>query len=243
MPAEEKTPPVGRIHSLESLGCADGPGVRFVVFFQGCPLRCVYCHNPDTWEREGGSACTADEILKRALRFRPYFGKEGGITLSGGEPMMQPSFAAALLERCKKAGLHTALDTSGMAGEPFWDPILRHTDLVIADLKFAGEEAYRANTGGSLSMLLRFLRKTAEQNIPLWVRHVIVPGLTDGDLPEILNIATAFPNLKKLELLPFRKLCTAKYDRLGLSFPLKNIPECDTILLERLKRDIPKKFR
>lgn len=229
----------GRIHSFESMGCADGPGVRFVVFFQGCPLRCAYCHNPDTWSCKGGNLYTPEEIVAKALRYRPYFGELGGITLSGGEPMLQPEFTAELLKQCKAVGLHTALDTSGMAGEAHWEEILRHTDLVIADLKFATEEAYRQNSGGSLCMLLRFLEKA--KNKPLWLRHVVVPGLTDGDLPEILSIAGGFPGLQRLELLPFRKMCVTKYQELKIPFPLENTPECDAALLERLNQEIKRR--
>lgn len=228
----------GRVHSFESMGCADGPGVRFVVFLQGCPLRCAYCHNPDTWQVNEGALYTPDEIIKKALRYRPYFGKEGGITLSGGEPMLQGAFTAELLKAGKEAGLHTVLDTSGMAGEPYWDKILRYTDLVIADLKFATEEQYRTQSGGSLEMLLRFLEKTQQAGVDLWLRHVVVPGLTDTDLPEIQKIASRFSNLKKLELLPFRKMCVTKYRNLGIPFPLADTPECNDELLHQLQQQI-----
>ena len=229
----------GRIHSFESMGCADGPGVRFVVFLQGCPLRCVYCHNPDTWDCKGGTLYTPEEVVQRALRYRSYFGERGGITLSGGEPLLQPEFTLELLKACKNAGLHTVLDTSGMAGEAYWKEILTYTDLVIADLKFATEEAYRANSGGSLAMLLRFLE--AAKGTPLWLRHVVVPGLTDGDLPEILKLAGQFKNLERLELLPFRKLCLTKYRELGIPFPLEQTDECNGALLEKLNLSNPYK--
>ena len=231
----------GYIHSFESMGCADGPGVRFVVFMQGCPLRCVYCHNPDTWDPYGGTPYTAGEILQKALRYRPYFGEKGGITISGGEPLMQGAFTAELLKECKKAGLHTAIDTSGMAGETHWEEILKYTDLVIADLKFATEDAYRKNSGGSLDKLLRFLRKTEEAKIPLWIRHVVVPGLTDTDLAEIQKIAKQFSNVEKIELLPFRKICMTKYRELKIPFPLEDTPECDSALLERLNKTLYEK--
>lgn len=229
---------VGRIHSFESMGCADGPGVRFIVFFQGCPLRCAYCHNPDTWETEGGVSYTAEEILQNALRYRPYFGEEGGITLSGGEPLLQADFALELLKAAKAAGLHTALDTSCMAGEAHWDEIFRSADLILADLKFTTEEAYRAHTGGSLQRVLRFLKAAEQAGVPVWLRHVIVPGLTDGDLPAVLEIADRFSNIKKIELLPFRKLCTTKYQNLGVPFPLAETPECDANTLDILKEEL-----
>lgn len=228
----------GRIHSLESMGCADGPGVRFVVFFQGCPLRCAYCHNPDTWETEGGTPYTAEEILQKALRYRPYFGEEGGITLSGGEPLLQPEFTLELLKAANAVGLHTALDTSCMAGEAYWEEIFQSTDLILADLKFTTEEGYRAHTGGSLQKVLRFLKAAETAGVPVWLRHVVVPGLTDGDLPAVLELADQFSNIKRIELLPFRKLCSAKYQNLGLPFPLAETPECDAPLLDTLKEEL-----
>ncbi len=228
----------GRIHSFESMGCADGPGVRFVVFFQGCPLRCVYCHNPDTWDCKGGNLYSVEEIIQKALRYRTYFGENGGITLSGGEPLMQAKFTAELLKECKKAGLHTALDTSGMAGEPHWEEVLKYTDLVIADLKFTTEAAYRKNSGGSLELLKRFLNKAEEMKIPLWLRHVVVPHLTDEDLEDVLKIADEYSNLQKIELLPFKKICTTKYEQMKQPFPLADSPECDPALLEKLKEKL-----
>ncbi len=233
----------GWIHSFESMGCADGPGVRFIAFFQGCPLRCAYCHNPDTWECKGNDLFTSQEIVDKALRFRPYFGGEGGITISGGEPLAQSKFLIELLKDCKIAGLHTAIDTSCSAGEADWTEVLKYTDLVIADLKFATEEGYQAHCGGSLQKVLRFLKMAEQAGVPLWIRHVVVPGLTDHDLPEIIEIATRFKNLKRIELLPFRKLCKAKYENLGIPFPLKDTPECDLTLLEQLKEQIPMQYR
>lgn len=228
----------GRIHSFESMGCADGPGVRFVVFFQGCPLRCAYCHNPDTWSRKGGELYTADAIVEKALRYTPYFGEEGGITLSGGEPLLQAEFAAELLKTAKQAGLHTALDTSGMAGEAHWGEVLQYTDLVMADVKFTTEEDYKTHGGGSLETLLRFLKAAEEAGVPVWLRHVVVPGLTDGDLDEVLAIADRFSNVKKVEPLPFKKICSVKYNALGLPFPLADTPECDSTLLDKLKNTV-----
>lgn len=228
----------GRIHSFESMGCADGPGVRFIVFFQGCPLRCDYCHNPDTWSSAGGMLCTPEEIIERAFRYKTYFGKEGGITLSGGEPLLQPEFTAELLKKCKEAGLHTVLDTSCMAGEAHWEEIFRYTDLILADVKFTTEEEYRTHSGGSLETVLRFLKAAEKAGVPLWLRHVVVPQLTDGDLAKVLKIAERFRNVKRVELLPFKKLCAVKYDNLGIPFPLKDTPECDSELLDKLYSEL-----
>ncbi len=228
----------GRIHSFESMGCADGPGVRFVVFFQGCPLRCAYCHNPDTWTVTDGTPYTPEEIIQNALRYRPYFGEEGGITLSGGEPLLQGEFALALLKKAKEAGLHTALDTSCMAGDAPIEEILSYTDLILADLKFTAEEDYRKNTGGSLKKVLDFLKIAEKKDVPVWLRHVVVPGLTDGDLAEVLKIADGFTNIQRIELLPFKKLCLTKYQTMDIPFPLEKTPECNPSLLETLKETV-----
>lgn len=228
----------GRIHSLESMGCADGPGVRCVVFFQGCPLRCAYCHNPDTWDHTEGTLYTPEEIIQKALRYRPYFGEDGGITLSGGEPLLQGEFALELLKQAKEAGLHTALDTSCTAGNAPIEEILSYTDLLLADLKFTTEEDYRKNTGGSLKKVLDFLKIAEEKGVPVWLRHVVVPGLTDQDLPAVLEIADRFSNIRRIELLPFKKLCLTKYQTMNIPFPLEETPECDSVLLDKLKETL-----
>lgn len=232
----------GFIHSFESMGCADGPGVRFIAFFQGCPLRCEYCHNPDTWET-GGTAYSAQEIVDKALRFLPYFGEDGGVTVSGGEPLAQSKFLIELLKACKEAGLHTVIDTSGAAGEADWEEVLKYTDLAMVDLKYATEEEYQAHTGGSMQKVLRFLKAAEDAKVPLWIRHVIVPGQTDGEISKIVEIATGFSNLERIELLPFRKLCIEKYETLGIPFPLKDTPACSSDLLEQLKAKIPEQYR
>lgn len=233
----------GAVHSFESMGCADGPGVRFIVFLQGCPLRCAYCHNPDTWEFKGGTLYEPQEILDKALRYKTYFGEEGGITISGGEPLAQSKFLIELLKLCKENGLHTAIDTSCSAGEADWEEVLKYTDVVLADLKFSREDAYQTYCGGNLKTVLRFLKATETAGVDLWVRHVVVPEMTDSDLPEIIQIATKFTNLKRIELLPFRKLCKGKYEDLGIPFPLIDTPECDAGLLENLKKQIPEQYR
>lgn len=216
----------GRVHSFQSMGAVDGPGVRFVVFLQGCPLRCAYCHNPDSWNPQGGEAFTPEAVCEKILHYRPYL-RRGGVTVSGGEPLMQAPFVAALFRLLHEQGLHTALDTSGIGNSEEAREVLAETDLVLCDLKFADAEAYRTHCGASLEQVLRFLKLTQAMAAPLWVRHVVVPGLTDQ--PEqargIARIAGQFDNLQKLELLPFRKLCAEKYERLGIPFPLKDTPE------------------
>lgn len=262
----------GRINSFQSMGAVDGPGVRFVVFMQGCPLRCVYCHNPDTWG-PGGEEYGVEEVLEKARRFRPYFGDDGGVTVSGGEPLTQWEFVSELFRRLKEEGFHTALDTSGTGGfrgvsggenaaggreeagcastrkaaspedtREAVSPtnaretvcpegarkVLKYTDLVLCDLKFSTEEEYRRYCGGRLTEVLSFLELTEQMRVPLWIRHVIVPGLTDGEesVSGIAEMAKRFANLKKVELLPFKKLCVSKYEALGIPFPLADYNEC-----------------
>jgi pyruvate formate lyase activating enzyme len=211
----------GRINSFQSMGAVDGPGIRFVVFMQGCPLRCVYCHNPETWSREGDKY-SVDEVYQKIMRCRPYFGEEGGVTVSGGEPLLQWNFVSELFRRLKAEGIHTALDTSGTGSIEGAGEVLKDTDLVLCDLKFASEECYRQYCGGSLNQVLSFLELTEQMQVPLWIRHVVVPGLTDSkeSLFRIADLAKQYSNLHKIELLPFRKLCTAKYDAMNIPFPL-----------------------
>ncbi len=228
----------GRVHSLMSLGGADGPGLRYVVFTQGCPLRCVYCHNPDTWDMSAGEAYDTGEIVRRILRCKPYFGSGGGVTLSGGEPLLQAEFAAKLFKELRAEGIHTALDTSGAVESAHTEAVLENTDLVICDIKFPDEEQYRRYTGGSLSTVLKFLRLSESMGIPLWVRLVVVPGLTDSEecVRRVAALAKGFKNLKKIELLPFKKLCAPKYEALKIEFSMKNTPECGEETLARLKK-------
>ena len=241
----------GVIHSFQSMGAVDGPGLRYLVFLQGCPLRCVYCHNPDTWAFDAPSALRvpAEQVVKQALRSRTYFKNGGGVTVSGGEALCQWEFVAELFERLHAEGIHTALDTSGIGGGLAGDGSLRdcgarrvleHTDLVICDIKFPTEELYREKCRGRLSEVLSFLKLTEEMGIPLWVRHVVVPGLTDGEenVRKVKELAKQFKNLEKIELLPFRKLCMAKYEELGIEFPLKDTEECTEGKIRELRGKI-----
>ena len=227
----------GRVHSFQSMGAVDGPGVRFVVFLQGCPLRCAYCHNPDTWAPQGGEEYTPEAVCEKILRYRPYL-KHGGVTVSGGEPLLQAPFVAELFRLLRAEGIHTALDTSGIGNLEQARAVLAETALVLCDLKFADAPAYRAHCGASFDQVLQFLSLTEAMHVPLWVRHVVVPGLTDGpaQVREIARIAGRFSNLQKLELLPFRKLCAEKYERMGNPFPLKDTPEMGEESLRELEQ-------
>lgn len=227
----------GRVHSIQSLGAVDGPGVRCVVFLQGCPLRCVYCHNPDTWDEAGGEETDVDDLVRRVLRFQPYWKNGGGVTVSGGEPLLQAAFVEEFFRKLHEHGVHTALDTSGTGcTAAAAERVLRHTDLVLCDLKFLTAGDYRRYCRAELSQVERFLQLTAMKGVPLWVRHVVVPGLTDSieHLRLVKAHAERYPNLQKIEFLPFHKLCIEKYDRMGIDFPLRDTPAMNEAWLKQL---------
>ena len=218
----------GRIHSFQSLGTLDGPGVRYVVFFQGCNLRCNCCHNPDTWEIDAGEEFTPEEIIAKAVRFKEYFGKEGGITLSGGEPLLQAEFAKELFILAHEKGINTCLDTSGSILNDTVRELLAHTDRVLLDIKYVTEEGYRAFVGCDMARVLRFLDYLEEADIPTTIRQVIIPSVNDDEnsVKELGKIAAAHKCVDKIELLPFKKICQTKYDNMGIKFPFsdKNTP-------------------
>ena len=227
----------GRIHSFQSLGTVDGPGVRAVVFMQGCPLRCVFCHNPDTWDFDGGREITAEALAEKIRRLRSYFGKGGGLTVSGGEPLMQADFVAELFSICKSEGIHCALDTSGCIYNDSVERLLELTDLVMLDYKFTDGRAYESFCGCSQDAVESFLERLQQMGKRVWIRHVVVPGLTDGEdsVERIYALRERFSCIEKIELLPFRKLCIEKYKAMGIDFPLADTPEADTELIARLK--------
>lgn len=212
---------VGRIHSIQTLGTLDGPGVRFVVFLQGCNLRCGCCHNPDTWDVHAGREMTAAELAERAEHYRTYFGADGGITVSGGEPLLQADFVGALFADCHARGIHTCLDTSGDLLNDSVRALLCVTDRVLLDIKYPTDEQYRAFVGCSIERPLAFLSELNARGIPTTLRQVTVPSLNDtAESMEMLNaLAAAHPVVDGIELLPFRKICRVKYDDMGLEFP------------------------
>ena len=234
----------GYVHSFESLGAVDGPGLRFVVFMQGCPLRCAYCHNPDTWGFGGGDKFSVAQIVKKAERYRSYFGADGGVTISGGEALSQAEFVAALCEELQKIGIHVALDTSGIGDLSLTQKVLKHTDLVLCDVKFPNKEMYETHAKGNFDTVIKFLDLCEEMSIPIWVRHVVVPDLTDTNecVSKIIEIAAGYKNVTKIQLLPFKKLCSTKYDEMGINFPLRDTPECSDETIERLSKLIPKEY-
>ncbi len=220
---------VGNIHSIQSMGTVDGPGVRYVVFMQGCPLRCACCHNPDTWApvSDESLSLTPQEIINRASRFREYFGSEGGITLSGGEPLMQAEFAYEVFRLAHEAGINTCLDTSGCIMNGNVERLLSECDTVLLDIKYTSDELYRLHVGCKMSAPLAFLDYLSEKNIPTVLRQVIIPSLNDNaeSIAALRAIADRHPCVKKVELLAFRKICEVKYAKMNLSFPLAHIPE------------------
>lgn len=217
----------GWVHSVESFGTVDGPGVRMVVFMQGCPMRCAYCHNPDTWTEEKGTIMTAEELLERFRRNFSYY-KNGGITVSGGEPLLQAEFVTELFRQAKEEGIHTCLDTSGIVpGE--YEELLSVTDLVLLDMKHMDSAAHRMLTGHGNETVFSFLELLEKRHIPVWIRRVLVPGYTDedGELLSLGEYLGRYSNLQAVEVLPYHTMGISKYKELGIDYRLKDVPEAD----------------
>ena len=228
----------GRIHSIQSLGTLDGPGVRFVAFLQGCPLRCGCCHNPDTWDVRGGTEVEAADLVRRALRYRAYFGDDGGVTLSGGEPLLQAEFCAEFFRLCHENGLHTCLDTSGCLMNDRVMALLDHTDRVLLDIKYMSDEMYRAHVGCGMEPVLDFLAELNARRIPVTLRQVIIPSLNDDmdGVADLRQLAEKHACVDRIELLPFRKICQTKYDSMNLRFPFADVPEPDASRMDALRQ-------
>lgn len=218
---------IGRIHSIESCGTVDGPGLRFVAFLQGCPLRCLYCHNPDTWASDANVRfeLTPQQLLDEALRYRTYI-KRGGVTLTGGEPLMQAPFVREFFTLCNTAHIHTALDTSGAVFNRTAQQALLQSRLVLLDIKAIDNTMSRRLTASDNTNTLRTLRFLRDNNIPTWIRHVVVPTYTDNDLQlnRLADYLTAFGNIERVEILPYHTLGKHKYEKLGLPYPLDGVP-------------------
>jgi pyruvate formate lyase activating enzyme len=216
---------IGKIHSFESFGTVDGPGLRFVVFMQGCAFRCLYCHNPDAFDMNQASyELTPKEVYQRMQRFKPYY-KRGGITLSGGEPLLQPKFVAELFQRCKAEGIHTTIDTAGMTLSDEVKNALNYTDLVLLDIKCMDPQIHISLTGKPLEPTLTFAGYLAQKGIPTWIRYVLVPGITDDEelIKKHAEFVAGLSNVEKVEVLPFHKLGESKYENLGLTYTLKDV--------------------
>jgi pyruvate formate lyase activating enzyme len=227
-----------RIHSIETCGTVDGPGLRYVAFFQGCKLRCRYCHNPDTWKPAGGTLMTLDELIADIGKYASYMKfSGGGFTASGGEPLLQADFVTRLFEGLKNNGIHTALDTSGHGDLSGLDALLASTDLVLLDIKATQAESYRRITGVDIAPSLQFAQRLNQSNIPVWVRYVVVPQLTDReeDVARLAAYLRGFSNLQRVELLPFHKMGEHKWATFKLNYSLQNTPIPDAQALNRLK--------
>ena len=222
----------GFIHSTESFGTVDGPGVRFVIFLQGCPMRCKYCHNPDTWKMNAGSVRSAQSLIQEYERNKAFYAK-GGITVTGGEALMQINFLLELFALAKEKGIHTCLDTSGITyrpGESHYndnlDKLMSLTDLVMLDIKHIDPEGHKALTGHDNRGILAFARYLAEKQVPVWIRHVVVPGITDDprQLARLGFFLGTLPNVQALDVLPYHIMGVSKYKELDIPYPLEGIP-------------------
>jgi pyruvate formate lyase activating enzyme len=231
---------VGKIHSIETMGLVDGPGIRVVVFLQGCALRCKFCHNPDTWTMNGGEEYTPEQLVKKIERFKSYFSSSGGgVTFSGGEPLRQPEFLLECLKLCKSKGINTCIDTAGY-GFGDYDEILKYTDLVLFDIKHITREGYKNITLMEIDESLNFLEAMKRNNTKMWIRHVVVPGITDGveHLKELKEYIDTIPNVEKVELLPYHLLGKNKYDTLEIKYPLEGVKAMDKDLLKKYQKEI-----
>lgn len=233
----ERTDFIGKVNSIQTLGTLDGPGVRFVVFMQGCNLRCGCCHNPETWETAGGTEYSVTELADKTERYREYFKDNGGITLTGGEPLLQAEFVTELFNECHKRGINTCLDTSGSILNDSVKEALSHTDRVLLDIKYTTDEDYKRYVGCSIDKPLRFLDYLDKQKIPTTVRQVIIPTLNDSkeNILKLKSMVSKHACIDKIELLPFKKLCQTKYDNLNLEFKFSHLPTPTKADIEKLK--------
>ncbi len=226
----------GRINSIQTLGTLDGPGIRFVLFLQGCNLRCGCCHNPDTWDLKSGTVTTPEEIISKVNRYKSYYANDGGITVSGGEPLLQPEFTQKIFRLCHENGINTCLDTSGSILNDKVIELLRETDRVLLDIKYTDEDLYRKFVGCSLNSTLQFLKQLDKLKIPTVLRQVIIPALNDDEnnIRKLASIAAEHRCVEKVELLPFKKICKVKYDNLNIPFPFENFDTPDKELISKL---------
>lgn len=228
----------GRIHSFESMGLVDGPGIRTVIFMQGCLLRCKYCHNPDTWKCESKDTYTPLEVVKKVERYKPYFSSGGGVTFSGGEPLLQPEFLLETLKLLKERGINTCIDTAGY-GYGNYDEILKYTDLVLYDVKHYTKEGYKNITSGNILKTQEFLKAMIRNNTKMWIRHVVVPNLTDSreHIYGLKKYIEKIPNVLKVQLLPYHVLGVNKYEKMKIKYPLDGVKPMDKKITEGLLKE------
>lgn len=232
----------GRINSIESLGTLDGPGIRFVVFLQGCKLRCLYCHNPETWDEVGNSQIIeSSELVEKIEKYKNYFGRDGGVTFSGGEPLLQPEFLLECLRLCKERNIHTVIDTAGVGfGE--YEEILRYVDLVILDIKAVEEEEYKHITGQNMDRFHNFVEICQKENKKLWLRQVIVSGINDDveHIELLKSFAKKLKNVEKIELLPYKTIGVHKYKQFNMKYRLDGVEELSQEKLDELNSYLKK---
>lgn len=219
-----------RLHSIETMGLVDGPGIRTIFFLQGCPLRCLFCHNPDTQNPLRGKEVSIDFLVKKAKRMKPYFKNGGGVTISGGEPLIHGKELIKLIDALKKENIHTCIDTSGIGNSNYYKEIINKSDLILLDIKHYDILGFKKMVGLSNDKLLKFMDCIKESTTPIWIRHVMVPGFTDSkeDMVKLVKfIYPIYKNIEKIEILPYHTLGVKKYEELGLDYKLKGIPPMD----------------
>lgn len=233
-----RTGSLASVHSWELVTAVDGPGTRMTLFLNGCPLRCQYCQNPDTWRQRDGKLTRIDEVMDRVHHYREVFeATGGGLTISGGEPLMQPAFVRRVFAECRADGIHTALDTSGFLGRKASDQLLENTDLVLLDVKSGIPETYHEVTGGELAPTIAFGDRLDEAGVAVWIRFVLVPGLTDApdNVEAVAKIVARWGNVERVEVLPFHQMGKSKWERLGLPYRLRDVQPPDEGLQDRVR--------
>lgn len=243
MESTDRTAVMGRIHSTESMGAVDGPGLRFVIFTQGCKMRCKYCHNPDTWNLKGGHERTVGALMAEIEPYRAFMeASGGGVTVSGGEPLLQPEFVAAIFAECHARGINTCLDTNGYTTPELADPVLDHTDLVMLDIKQADPEQHKALTGVESTNTLNLLRHIAARKIRLWIRYVLVPGWSDdpADVERLGALLDQLPpgSVEKIQVLPYHLMGRYKWETLGIRYELEGVEPPPKPVIERVKAQL-----
>ena len=228
----------GRVHSFESFSTLDGPGIRYVIFLQGCPLRCKYCHNRDTRDINLGTLYTVDEIVDKIQKYKEYMGDKGGVTVSGGEPLLQIDFVIELFKKLKENNIHTALDTSGFVDIDKLKDLLKYTDLVLLDLKELDDDTHKDLIGVSNEKTLAFAKHLSDNNIPMWIRHVLVPGITDfkEHLEKLREFVKTLKTVEKVEVLGYHTLGKEKWDLMGEKHPLEGVPEASEEDVKRAEK-------
>lgn len=227
---------IGKLHSIETFGALDGPGIRTVFFLQGCPARCMYCHNPDTWNEEAGEQVTVGEVVSRARRGRPYYGENGGVTFSGGEPLLQADFLIEAMDALRRDGITSAIDTSGTYFDENSEDVIAHCDMVLLDVKHIDPARFQELTGREQGTLRLLIDAINRQEKPVWIRQVIVPGFNDDEnyIHQLNEFLTRINHIKKIELLGYHNMAEPKYDKLGIKYRLKGVKPMDSKSLEKL---------